>query len=116
MKKQNNEIISNVAQSLLNSGNVEIRIDGKPFSTVSINKGTVDIEMEDRKLSKNIFKKMPKMSKRRKMLSQFSSFVASLGVIIEIRDQKGLILKIGKGAHSVLGNFEAKLVKLEEYF
>ena len=36
--------------------------------------------------------------------------------IPEIGDQKGLILKIGKGAHSFLGNFEAKLVKLEEYF
>ena len=106
MKKQNNEIMSKVAQSLLNSGNVDIRIDGKPFSTVSINKGTVDVEMEDRRLSKSIFKKMPKMSKRRKMLSHVSSFLASLGVIIEIRDQTGLILKIGKGAHSVLGNFE----------
>ena len=116
MKKQNSEIISAVSHSLLNSGKVEIRINGELFSNVSIDNGTVEVEMTDKKLSKSMFKKMPKTSKGRKMLSNVSSFIASLGVVIEIRDKKGLILKIGKGAHSILGNFEAKLVKLEEYF
>ncbi|MHB1439585.1 MAG: hypothetical protein ACYCSO_02475 [Cuniculiplasma sp.] len=116
MKNQNNKSLKSELSGILNSGSLSISVNEKTFSEMKFHEGNVDIIMNDRKLTKKISKMVPHTFKRLRYIHRISSYLDRSGVTLTVEDKNGLILRIGKGAHSMFGNFEAKLIKIKEYF
>jgi hypothetical protein len=115
MKNQNSEKIANLSSNLLNSGSVSIKLNSEDFARVNLNQGDVDIMVENSEKAKELSKAMPHALKKMKTIHLISKITSKIGITVIVSDQKGLLLKFGKGVHSILGNFEVKIMRIRKY-
>ncbi|WP_393972048.1 hypothetical protein OXIME_000651 [Oxyplasma meridianum] len=115
MKNQNNNAIAHFSSNLLNSGSLSIKFNGEAFARVNLNQGDVDILLENGERAKKLSKVMPHSLKKMKTMHLISRITAKIGITVTVSDQKGLILKLGRGVHSIMGNFEVKITRIGKY-
>ncbi len=115
MKDQNSEKKFHPPSNLLNSGSVSIKFNREELANVNLNHGDVDIMVEDTERVQKFSKAMPHPLKKMKTMHLVSRITAKIGMTVTVSDQKGLILKFGKGVHSIMGNFEIKIMRIRKY-
>lgn len=115
MKNQSSKGKLQRLYGLLVSGSIAVRMDKKELAKVEIRQGNMDILLKDDKKAKELSKVIPHSLKRMKTIHLLSRIVARMGITVDVNDKNGLLLKFGYGVHSILGNFEVKILKLRKY-
>ena len=115
MKKQNSEAKTHLSSNLLNSGSVSIKFNNEEFAKVKLDHGTIDVLVENSDEAKRLSKAMPHSMKKMKTMHLLSRITAKFGATVSVSDQKGLLLKFGEGVHTIMGNFEIKIMRIRKY-
>ena len=115
MKNQNSKAKKYFSSNLLSSGSVSIKFNDEELAKVKLDQGTVDILVENSEEAKKLSKTMPHSMKKMKTMHFLSRITAKIGITVSVSDQKGLLLKFGEGVHSIMGNFEIKIMRIRKY-
>jgi hypothetical protein len=94
------------------SGKIEIAVNGIPLAVVDTVNNQVSVKLLNEDEIKHLVKIIPRSARHLKVLHRVSAFAERLGFSMDLNDSSGSILKLGKGAHSVLGNVKVKMSRI----
>ncbi len=97
------------------SGKIHINLNERDFADLDFSGNTVQLSVKNPAMFKRIFLLIPKEERRLSHIHRISRIISRFGLTFEIHDSKGLLMKMGKGAHSLLGNVEVKLLRIRKY-
>ena len=96
----------------IRSGKIDIAVNGVPLAVVETANNQVSVKLLNEEEIKHLLKVIPRSARHLKFLHRASALTEKLGFSLEINDASGSILKLGKGAHSVLGNVKVKMSRI----
>ena len=96
----------------IRSGKIDIAVHGVPLAVVETANNQVSVKLLNEEEIKHLLKVIPRSARHLKFLHRASALTEKLGFSLEINDASGSILKLGKGAHSVLGNVKVKMSRI----
>ncbi len=108
--------LKDVSASLLKSvnGKMSIGVNGSHFVDISINQGYAAIELYNKDIPRLFASKVPKHLLKLSTLRSYSKFFYSQDICLELKDEKGTLVKIGKGVSSLLEHMDVHPIRLHE--
>jgi hypothetical protein len=100
----------------IQSGSVKVSVNGTELVTVKCDYNNFEIDIADEKAVKKHASIIPRKLRHLKVLHELSALLDRNGISVSINDDSGLIIKVGKGAKSVLGNVHIKLTRIRRIF
>jgi hypothetical protein len=96
----------------IRSGKVDVIVNGTPLATVESEDNQVSVKLLNDDEIKHLVKMIPHGARHLKLVHRISAYIEKTGFSLDINDSSGSILKLGKGAHSVLGNVKVKMSRI----
>ena len=96
----------------IQSGKIDIAVNGIPMAVVDTVNNQVSVKLLNEEEIKHLVKIVPRSARHLKFLHRVSALTERLGFSLDLNDSSGSILKLGKGAHSVLGNVKVKMSRI----
>ncbi|CAC11624.1 hypothetical protein [Thermoplasma acidophilum] len=115
MKKPSNDQDTAPDKCALLSGTVHIRIDNYELAEISISNNHLKVTLKDAETVKGLSEKIHGTLKMIKIIRELSYSMTRKGIKVEIYDSDNMILSMGAGVHSLLGNFEIKPTRIRKY-
>ncbi|MGC8630437.1 MAG: hypothetical protein ACP5RY_04695 [Thermoplasmata archaeon] len=108
--------VHNLPKSLYSfSGKVEIAVNGTHLAVAKLNRNSIDIQIENEMLFRNIVQKLPVKIHTIIILSKLSLILYRAGLSMHLEDSKGTLLSLGSGTYSSLRKANVKLLRLRKY-
>ena len=96
----------------IQSGKIDIAVNGIPMAVVDTVNNQVSVKLLNEEEIKHLVKIVPRSARHLKFLHRVSALTEKLGFSLDLNDSSGSILKLGKGARSVLGNVKVKMSRI----
>jgi hypothetical protein len=90
-------------------------IDDKKLVDLSLDKGDVTVEIYDAEAVGTMASKTPRRFLKLSFLHSASKFLNLQGITFDVKDNRGTLIKIGRGASPLLGRVDAHVLRLREY-
>ncbi|MCW6168743.1 MAG: hypothetical protein LVQ96_02375 [Thermoplasmatales archaeon] len=97
------------------NGNISINLNNSPLMHVSMDAGNVTIDLLDKKFSKLLVSKIPKNLMKLSTLRSYSKFFNSSNISVDIRYKKQTLIKVGKGASSLMDHIDVHPIRWHEF-
>ncbi len=97
------------------TGNLKVSVNGTEVASTTFENEKVSVTIEDQGFAKKLFSMVPRKDKKLSNAHRVSKFLISQGLTLEVNDNRGSILKMGKGVRGIMGNMEFKLLRLRKY-
>jgi len=97
------------------NGNISITLNNSPLMQMSMDAGSVTIDLLDKKLSKLLVSKIPKGLMKLSTLRSYSKFFNSSNIFVDIRYKKETLIKVGKGVSSLMDHIDVHPVRWHEF-
>ncbi len=97
------------------NGKVSVNLDKSQFLNVSMDNGSVIIDLFDQRLSKLMISKVPKSMMKLSTLRSYSKFFNSSDISVDIRYKKQTLIKVGKGVSSLMDHIDVHPIRWHEF-
>lgn len=97
------------------NGKVSVNLDKFQFLNVSMDNGSVIIDLFDQRLSKLMISKVPKSMMKLSTLRSYSKFFNSSDISVDIRYKKQTLIKVGKGVSSLMDHIDVHPIRWHEF-
>ena len=97
------------------NGKVSVNLDKSQFLNVSMDNGSVIIDLFDQRLSKLMISKVPKSMMKLSTLRSYSKFFNSSDIAVDIRYKKQTLIKVGKGVSSLMDHIDVHPIRWHEF-
>lgn len=105
----------NFVGSSLQSGHVQVSLNGKKIGDVSIANGIVGVDVPNDFLVNFPVNKFPSKFKELSLAHKMSRIFSTLGLKIDMTEDGEELASLGKGVHSLLGNVKLKISRLRKF-
>ena len=99
----------------ITSGKIGFNLDQKEVAELTFKSKEIKIRTIDPEEIKKISSFIPHRLKHRKSLNRISHLISKLGLVLELDDDRGSVLRMGYGVKSLLGSFEIKLNRIRKF-
>lgn len=97
------------------SGKIQIILNREDFADLTFSGNAAKLTVKNPGIFKRIFFLIPKKERKLSHIHRISKIVSRFGLVFEIDDSRGLLMRMGNGVHSLLGNVEIKLLRIRKY-
>ncbi len=97
-------------------GRVRISFNSLPFGTVTLSGKDYTVELEKADISRKSFRSLPAGIRSLKVVRFVSRILDRTGFSVVFRDEKGFIVGMGSGHHSILGDIDFSVLRTLKYF